>query len=352
MQTTQSRRTYDHRIREAILETRDRNLYPELEIPQSTIRGWVHPGQPDVVTSELIACDRVALISENHALRQRTALLAAVIGLLAAMLRVSKNGLDYERYADGASKAVLLRAVDRASKVLPLSSALRVVSLSTSRYWSWRRIEDGCELDDPPSCPRLRPTRLTSQAAEHMRALAESAEHRHMSLRALALHAQRIGRVVASPWTWYRVARKLAWRRPRRRLYPAKPKIGIRASGPGELLHVDITFSNSMIEAFWRSLKHSWLYLHSLESVEPLRSLVGFYVRQHNEVMPHAAFEGQTPDEMYFGSGDPIVVKLAAARIEAREERIRANQAAACGVCSSDRSSGALQLQRSRSRMS
>ena len=185
-----------------------------------------------------------------------------------------------------------------------------------------------------------------------MRALAESAEHRHMSLRALTLHAQRIGRVVASPSTWYRVARKLAWRRPRRRLYPAKPKVGIRASGPGELLHVDITFSNSMIEAFWRSLKHSWLYLHSLESVEPLRSLVGFYVRQHNEVMPHAAFEGQTPDEMYFGSGDPIVVKLAAARIEAREERIRANQAAACGVCSSDRSSGALQLQRSRSRMS
>jgi hypothetical protein len=134
MQTTQSRRTYDHRNREAILETRDRNLYPELEIPQSTIRGWVHPGQPDVVTSELIACDRVALISENHALRQRTALLAAVIGLLAAMLRVSKNGLDYERYAEGVSKAVLLRAVDRASKVLPLSSALRVVRLSTSRY--------------------------------------------------------------------------------------------------------------------------------------------------------------------------------------------------------------------------
>ncbi len=61
------------------------------------------------------------------------------------------------------------------------------------------------------------------------------------------------------------------------------------------LAQVDVTFSNSMIEAFWRSLKHSWLYLHSLESVESLRRLVDFYVRQHNEVMPHAAFEGQTP---------------------------------------------------------
>ena len=30
------------------------------------------------------------------------------------------------------------------------------------------------------------------------------------------------------------------------------------------LAQIEITFSNSMIETFWRSLKHSWLYLHSL----------------------------------------------------------------------------------------
>ena len=274
-----------------------------------------------------------------------------------------------------------------------------------------------------------------------MQTLAESDDHRHMSLRALALHTQRIGKVVASPSTWYRMARKLAWRRPGRRLYPAKPKIGIRASAPGELLHVDvtiirlldgtraylhaaidnysrrilswsledrlgsggtcrllreaafqlrggsrrtavvtdagcenvnadvddlledeglrrtlaqvdITFSNSMIEAFWRSLKHSWIYLHSLESIESLRRLVDFYVRQHNEVMPHAAFEGQTPDEMYFGRGDAVVVKLAATRIKARDQRIEANLVAQCGLCNSDIHSPALQLQRPRSRMS
>jgi putative transposase len=331
--------------------------------------------------------------------------------------------------------------IERASTVLPLRSALRIARLSPSRYHSWRQLEVGCELDDQPSCPRVRPTRLTAAEIESMRTLAESGEHRHMSLGALALHAQRIGKVVASPSTWYRFARKLAWGRPRRRLYPAKPKVGIRAGAPGELLHldvtiirlfdgtraylhaaidnysrrilswsledrlgsggtcrllrdaacqlrsgsrrtavvtdagcenvnsdvdglledeglrralaqVDVTFSNSMIEAFWRSLKHSWLYLHSLESVESLRRLVDFYVRQHNEVMPHAAFEGQTPDEMYFGVGDPVVAELYAARMRAREERIRANRAAVCGVCSLDLSSEALQLRRPRSRMS
>jgi putative transposase len=75
-------------------------------------------------------------------------------------------------------------------------------------------------------------------------------------------------------------------------------------------------------------------------------------VRQHNKVMPHAAFEVQTLDEMYFSDGDAVAAKLAAARIKAREQRIEANRVAQCGVCNSNTSSPALQLQRPRSRMS
>jgi putative transposase len=32
------------------------------------------------------------------------------------------------------------------------------------------------------------------------------------------------------------------------------------------LAFTELRFSNSMIEAWWRSLKHQWLFLHSLES--------------------------------------------------------------------------------------
>ena len=77
-----------------------------------------------------------------------------------------------------------------------------------------------------------------------------------------------------------------------------------------------------------------------------------FYLRQHNEGMPHAAYEGQTPDEMDFGRGDAVVVELAATRIKPRDPRIELNRVAQCGVCSSDISSPAWQLQRLRSRMS
>jgi putative transposase len=68
--------------------------------------------------------------------------------------------------------------------------------------------------------------------------------------------------------------------------------------------------------------------------------------------MPHSAFEGQTPDEIFFGTGDEVTQDLAAARINARDKRIRENRAARCGVCVGETSSGALLLQRPRSRMS
>ncbi|MCP5059336.1 MAG: transposase family protein [bacterium] len=118
------------------------------------------------------------------------------------------------------------------------------------------------------------------------------------------------------------------------------------------LAQVEITFSNSMIEAFWRSLKHGWLYLHTLDSLTALRRLIEFYVEAHNEARPHSAFHGQTPNEMFFGMGDEVTRKLSAARRSAREERMRANRTARCGVCDGETSSGALLLQRPRSRMS
>jgi transposase InsO family protein len=394
-----------------------------------------------VISCDLPAYDLAELAAEIERLLRRTALLGAVVGLLIAMLRVSKVQLDYERLPEGDAKKILLRAIQRARNVLPLNAALRITRLSASRYHGWCRAEAGCDLDDQTSCPRVVPTRLTPDETDNIRKMVEGDDHRHMSLRALALHAQRVGKVIASPSTWYRLVRTEGWMRPRTRVYPAKPKIGIRAKAPGELLHLDvtiirlldgtraflhgvidnysrrilswtleerlgsggtcrilreavvqlddcpghpivvadsgsenvngavddlldgedltrilaqveITFSNSMIEAFWRSLKHGWLYLHSLDSFAALRRLIEFYVTAHNEVRPHSAFQGQTPDEIFFGIGDDVAKRLSEARSSARQERMRANRTARCGVCVGETASRALLLQRARSRMS
>jgi putative transposase len=218
--------------------------------------------------------------------------------------------------------------------------------------------------------------------------------------------------------------RKFGWRRPRLRVYPAKPKVGLRTTRADEMWHIDTTvirmldgsraylhavidnfsrrilawrvadtfapvnsvavlveasrgatpsettpvvladggvenvnaqvdhlittsvlrrvlafmelkFSNSMIEAWWRSLKHQWLFLHSLDSVATVRRLVAFYVHEHNRVLPHSAFRGQTPDEMYVGTGDAVPADLTSRAAAARRARVEANRSAACGRCPS-----------------
>jgi hypothetical protein len=68
----------------------------------------------------------------------------------------------------------------------------------------------------------------------------------------------------------------------------------------------DVTFSNSMVESWWRSLKHGWLYINHLDSMATLRKLIEFYVAEHNQTIPHSAFDGQTPDEMYLGRGEAV----------------------------------------------
>jgi len=51
------------------------------------------------------------------------------------------------------------------------------------------------------------------------------------------------------------------------------------------LAQFDVTFSNSTIEAWWRSLKHR------------------LFVEEHNAKMPHSAFAGQTPDGTHVRKG-------------------------------------------------
>jgi len=101
------------------------------------------------------------------------------------------------------------------------------------------------------------------------------------------------------------------------------------------LVFTELKFSNSMIEAWWRSLKHQWLFLHPLDSVATIRRLVAFYVDEHNHVLPHSAFRGQTPDEMYLGSGDAVPEDLRARAAAARRARVAADRSASCEACPS-----------------
>ena len=382
--TGRAQRRYDHRLRDLVRGTGDVTIATDLGVPRSTARGWLREAPKVVVSLDVTNLRTPELQQEILELRRRVRKLTAFLRLALALLRSSGFTLMHERLADARAKVRILRAVDRAREFVPLRALLRFLRLSPSRFHAWQRLQYACALDDQSSCPHTSPHRLTPREVLAIKDMVTALEYRHVPTGTLAVLAQRLGTVWASPSTWYHLVRKFGWRRPRLRVHPATPKVGLRMTRANEMWHIDTTvirlldgsraylhavidnfsrrilawrvaetfapansvavlveasrtatpsettpvvladagvenvnaqvdelitagvlrrvlaftelkFSNSMIEAWWRSLKHHWLFLHSLDSVTTVRRLVAFYVQEHNTVLPHSAFRGQTP---------------------------------------------------------
>jgi hypothetical protein len=99
------------------------------------------------------------------------------------------------------------------------------------------------------------------------------------------------------------------------------------------LAQVEITWSNSMIEAIWRKIKYDWLFINRLDNLATVERLVAFYVEQHNTVMPQVALQGRTPDEVVKGEANDLSERLRKAHRDAIRDRIATNRALACGDC-------------------
>jgi transposase InsO family protein len=141
--------------------------------------------------------------------------------------------LTHERLPDGRAKIRILLAVDLAREYVPLRTVLRFLRLSPSRFHAWRLLQHACALNDQSSCPHTSPHRLTPAEVRAIEDIVPTGT--------LAVLAQRLGKVWASPSTWYRLVRQNGWRRPRLRVRPVKPKIGLRTTRANEMWHIDTT---------------------------------------------------------------------------------------------------------------
>lgn len=97
---------------------------------------------------------------------------------------------------------------------------------------------------------------------------------------------------------------------------------------------IDVAFSNSMIEAFFRQLKHSWLFVHPLPSLAVVTRLTERYINDHNNLIPRPTLAGATPVEAFFGQwSERDRKKLEDAGRSARNKRMTDNREAACERC-------------------
>ncbi len=126
------------------------------------------------------------LLEQVDKLRQRAREQATIIGLLVRLLKLRGGKLDGARVPDGVSKSAVLRAIASATHRLTLGTVLKIVGISSARYHAWRRKDEGCGLDDQPSCPKSFPCQLTRKEVSTMKDFVESETYRHIAIQNLA----------------------------------------------------------------------------------------------------------------------------------------------------------------------
>ena len=251
-----SQRTYDHRLVRLVQDTGDITIATGVGVPRSTATGWLRQTRRVVTSTPICSASAEDLRNRLARTEARLRRCQALLRVLLAVLRIVQPDFTRLRVPRGTDKARLLRGVDRSRGVVRLPRLLKLIGLSPGRLAAWRRAALACDLDDRSSCPRSSPHELTPAEVAAIRDLVTSPDYRHVPTGRLAILAQRLGLVFVSATTWYRLVRERGWRRPRLRVHPQGPKVGIRATKPHEIWHIDTT----MI----RLLDGTRVYLHAV----------------------------------------------------------------------------------------
>jgi putative transposase len=95
----------------------------------------------------------------------------------------------------------------------------------------------------------------------------------------------------------------------------------------------DIKFSNSLVEAFNKTLKYRHLFQHDITDFESLNKHLDKFIPEYNNIRPHCAHKYLTPAQAYFGQAVDLK-KIKKQYEKARKNRLLENKKVICPVCS------------------
>ncbi len=234
-------RRYDPRLKNLVAASGDIEKFSVFGISKSTLRQWVKDGPREFFTLPELKLDSAALVLEILDLKARLAAVQAKENLVVTTIKIFGFQIQYRRLSSAEAKTEIIAAINNAAQIQPLAACLAAIGLSAARFHHWLKRQVHCQLNDQPSCPRVSPMQILTSETNKIRELYTSKDYSHYSVASLCCFAKKVGSVMVSPSTWSRVVRQLGLKRDHIRIYPPKPKIGIRATRPGQIWHLDLT---------------------------------------------------------------------------------------------------------------
>ena len=155
-------KTYDHRLKLKVCQgDQSPRTTDNTPIPRSTMSTWKSRVPKPVVTlltEQPLAAEGEldSLRTENQRLKKQLAAMRSIVMLLLTMLRLSRFSLDGERLPDEADNRRLIRRIPRSTRFFKLTSLLKRIGLTSSRYHAGVNVKS-CKLTDVSSCPHSNP---------------------------------------------------------------------------------------------------------------------------------------------------------------------------------------------------
>lgn len=386
------RRRYDHRIKRIFYESQDPSLFPELNIPRTTIMTWIKNPPKEVISLKHFDKNNEELQVDIEESKVKILKLEALLILMKQVRILFETYYGKLKLNTMEFKTKFINSIKETCQSVSLKESLEIIGIHPARYHYIAKSLKECDATNLKICPKLRPTRLTLDEVMEIKKLVTSEDFSHYSISSLYLHAKRNNVIFASLATWYRTIKEHNLLRPLKRIHPLKPKVGVRALAPNDIWHmdlsvfrfidgskayiqaiidnfsrmilayrvsknyggensknllyeaietarikdsqiikppdlfidsgtenlnthvqeiedkdlikkviaqIDIHFSNSMIEAFFRKLKHHYLFNKLNSTFQQLESNVKFFVNEHNNKIPLMALKGATPFEKF-----------------------------------------------------
>ena len=232
---------YDHRLRNLVVKIGLVEPFLHL-VPKSTLHDWIRKGpKTDVITLPEFEISPTALITENQELRSKIKILEAEKNVVAKSVKIFGFQVQYMRLPSKEAKEDLIEAIKGAANIITLKACLNLIGLSPQRVHAWTRKARECLLQDQSSCPRSSPQKLITKEVTAIVNMFTDKAFAHYSMTQLMWLGKKNEIVHASVSTWSRVAEHFGLKRPGKRVYPPKPKCGVRASVPGQIWHLDVS---------------------------------------------------------------------------------------------------------------
>ncbi|MAX67095.1 MAG: DDE-type integrase/transposase/recombinase [Bacteriovoracaceae bacterium] len=229
-------RKYDPMVKKLIVESRNRNLFPELNIPRTTINYWLDHSK-EIVTSDKVSSYDVALKNVDKELYKEK----AKSHIMKECMKNTFKNSDFYDYKSKKTREFVIHLIEDFKDIITIKEIIDCLGISNSTYYRWRSEVLGCKYNDNKKCSVPKASQLSMQEQHKLIQLANSKQFKKFSTVSLMYYCKRNNLINCSLESWYKYIRLYGIDRKNKNFKKITYRNGLRAKSVDEYWHIDIT---------------------------------------------------------------------------------------------------------------